>query len=770
MTTQTIQTSVGEIPSPFNWAAATVDSEPEILFLEKATDGRVTLEDIGSALDEYKRLFKAGIASPAEVLTLTRAYPDSEVFSKALTKMKIADDDALVIGGPASIELVDREGHLITTNALQHAFTKYMKNFRTRNAMVLHSDVQVGWALPAYISKGGQIFKSGVDEKGLFFITELRNDTKIASKVMEQIKEGKLKSYSIAGSAVKTQNIQKGLQNVMQVDELELAEVTVCEKGVNQGAAFDILKAEGAATSSCIDGSCLISGEHVHDDQATGVDFMFKSDGDIDFTKSFFKFMKKEGLDGESFPTLMNTQGRQDEHHQLLDKYGFPGELEPEYARYTPVVEEDPSFGAHKIPPWTVNEAGQNLGARHYDDALTPPQLGRYTKRGIVEGGNSSETPVSDLNTADAFSRVISSVTNVTAPKPEVEFRMLKSDEFLDWMVQQGNHIYKEDCPCEACFQKTADYKGTVEKPLSFLAKAVDNPFAVATAQAKKMGYTDFSEGSAGEEKRGEIAEALKKSKPEIQEIANLLKLFGGGGAPKIPTTPGLKENSPQNYISKPPSQGTFGEHKYSQRLGTPGNYTYVYPTDKPDSNVEASHSDDMTAQDHMYQAQQHRTAADTGHPGAATAHHSAADHHVAAAQGKVRGLTHNAKTGETGADQIIREYNKKHKPETHSPRSGNFMGKHGWKDIPQSLKESDSANGHIPHMGTGHENEEANHQKRLSGGHIKSDGSLPPAPKKEYPGGRKPLVDPVEPPPSKSRARMNEGHNMLRELGYPMR
>ena len=108
--------------------------------------------------------------------------------------MGIGDDDSLVVGGPASIELVDREGHLITTAALDTAFQKYMSNFSTRNAMVLHSDVQVGWALPAYISKGGQIFKSGVDGKGLFFITELRNDTKIAKKVAEQIHNGKLKS------------------------------------------------------------------------------------------------------------------------------------------------------------------------------------------------------------------------------------------------------------------------------------------------------------------------------------------------------------------------------------------------------------------------------------------------------------------------------------------------------------------------------------------------------------------------------------------------
>ena len=83
-----------------------------------------------------------------------------------------------------------------------------MENFRTRNAMVLHSDVQVGWALPAYITKGGQIYKSGVNNKELFFICELRDDTRIAERVAKQIEDGKLRSYSIAGSATKVQNMQ----------------------------------------------------------------------------------------------------------------------------------------------------------------------------------------------------------------------------------------------------------------------------------------------------------------------------------------------------------------------------------------------------------------------------------------------------------------------------------------------------------------------------------------------------------------------------------
>ena len=40
----------------------------------------------------------------------------------------------------------------------------------------------------------------------------------------------------------------------------------------------------------------------------------------------------------------------------------------------------------------------------------------------------------------------------------------------------------------------------------------MDNPYAVATAQAKKMGYKNFKEGSPGEKKVDEIAEAIKKA------------------------------------------------------------------------------------------------------------------------------------------------------------------------------------------------------------------------------------------------------------------
>ena len=269
----------------------TIADDSSITVIEKQV-GRTTTTDISEALEEYKRLFKAGIASDAETLTLSRAYPNDPVYRDAASRI---ETEPVVIGGPASVSLIDREGHLITTDALEKAFKQYMSNFRTRNTMVLHSDVQVGWALPAYISKSGDVFKSGVDEKGLFFVTEIRNDTKIAKKVLDQIDDGKLKSYSIAGSATKTQNKTKGLMPYMQVDEMELAEITVCERGVNQAASFDILKGHDAATHTCTDGSCLM--DNPTPTPKEPLELIMKADGNIDFVNSFAAWVEKEDLE-----------------------------------------------------------------------------------------------------------------------------------------------------------------------------------------------------------------------------------------------------------------------------------------------------------------------------------------------------------------------------------------------------------------------------------------------------------------------------------------
>ena len=231
--------------------------------------------------------------------------------------------------------------------------------------MVLHSDVQVGWCLPAYISKGGQIFKSGVDDKGLFFVCEIRDDTRIAKRVMEQVNDGKLKSYSIAGSATKVENVQKGLVPYMRVDDMELAEVTVCEKGVNQSASFDLLKAE--------------EDEEEKEELKIKIpelkkELFFKSNEDIDFLTTFVNYndtiinKAKDPLSAkESFTTLHNYAGRVVEHHRLLDEMKFPSEQPIDAMRYTPTVEGETDEKGNVInprQPGQVNEAGQHLGDR----------------------------------------------------------------------------------------------------------------------------------------------------------------------------------------------------------------------------------------------------------------------------------------------------------------------------------------------------------------------------------------------------------------------
>ena len=352
-----------------------VEDDAEILPLEKATDGRTTMDEIGGALEEYKKLFKAGIASKAEILTLSRAFPDSPEYTEAAKPL--LDGEPMVVGGPASVELIDREGHMITSNALKKAFGNYMKSFRTRNAMVLHSDVQVGWCLPAYISKGGQIFKSGVDDKGLFFVCEIRDDTRIAKRVMEQVNEGKLKSYSIAGSATKIENVQKGLVPYMRVDDMELAEVTVCEKGVNQSASFDLLKAEEDEKENAKETQEEIKIKIPE----LKKELFFKSDTEIDFLTTFVNYndtiinKAKDPLTSkEAFTTLHNYGGRVEEHNELLDRMKFPDELAPETLRYATVIHGKQSKDGKNIvsyKPGIVNQAGEMLGDKHDEDAST---------------------------------------------------------------------------------------------------------------------------------------------------------------------------------------------------------------------------------------------------------------------------------------------------------------------------------------------------------------------------------------------------------------
>ena len=114
-----------------------------------------------------------------------------------------------MIGGYASIEIVDKQNDLITLKALKEAVKKYMENPKFRK------------------------------------VIKLRDDIEKAKEINRGIRKGSLRSFSIGGQAIqKVKKTHQELGQYNEISKLELHEVTICEKGINPEARFDILKQE----------------------------------------------------------------------------------------------------------------------------------------------------------------------------------------------------------------------------------------------------------------------------------------------------------------------------------------------------------------------------------------------------------------------------------------------------------------------------------------------------------------------------------------------
>ena len=151
--------------------------------------------------------------------------------------------DDLIVAGYASVELVDKQGDLITTDALNEAFRKFMDNQKCRNVQLAHSNIQVGEVVPEYTDSSGRLWKSEVDDSGMFVVIRLRNDIEKAREVASEVRKGNLKSFSIGGQAFeRVSKSSKERGSYREIRRMELHEVTICEKGINPEAQFRILK------------------------------------------------------------------------------------------------------------------------------------------------------------------------------------------------------------------------------------------------------------------------------------------------------------------------------------------------------------------------------------------------------------------------------------------------------------------------------------------------------------------------------------------------
>ena len=82
----------------------------------------------------------------------------------------------LYVAGYASVDMVDKQGDRIPTVALKKAFGKFMENKAYRNVQLAHSGIQVGEVVDSYSDSQGRLWKSEVDDHGLFVVCKIRSD------------------------------------------------------------------------------------------------------------------------------------------------------------------------------------------------------------------------------------------------------------------------------------------------------------------------------------------------------------------------------------------------------------------------------------------------------------------------------------------------------------------------------------------------------------------------------------------------------------------
>ena len=152
------------------------------------------------------------------------------------------DSDRRIIAGYASVEIVDRQNEIIPISALEEAWEKFKANPDFAINSLMHTNIPVGKILfePVKDSQG-RVYQSGVDDKGLFIVAEIRDDIKKANECWKAIEEGRLRGFSIGGEAlVKTPIHKNGV--VWRIDKLEIHEIAIVDRPANPASLFTIVK------------------------------------------------------------------------------------------------------------------------------------------------------------------------------------------------------------------------------------------------------------------------------------------------------------------------------------------------------------------------------------------------------------------------------------------------------------------------------------------------------------------------------------------------
>ena len=293
--------------------------------------------------------------------TALRTSPFSQTGS--ISVLKSSGD--LVVAGYASVEMVDKQGDLITRDALKNAFAGFMKSQEFRNVQLAHSNIQVGSVIDSYTDSSGRLWKSGVDDAGLFVVIKVRDDIEKAREVANEIRKGSLRGFSIGGQAFKRVNKSDSQHgDYTEISKLELHEVTICEKGINPEATFRILKEDTTMTN---ENEAMSELSSVLDRINLRLDAMEKGEGMPEGLKQHMENKKDEKKDDK--PDEDKGEEMADDDDKKEGMYGHSMNK----GEYSDVITEDYLHWMEN----TLKSAGVDTdGAREHFDQLSKANLG----------------------------------------------------------------------------------------------------------------------------------------------------------------------------------------------------------------------------------------------------------------------------------------------------------------------------------------------------------------------------------------------------------
>jgi len=151
------------------------------------------------------------------------------------------DEGKLIIAGYASVEIIDSQKELIPLAVLKEAWDKFSENEDFMIGTLMHSNIPVIKILKEYTDSKGELWKSGVDDTGLFIVALVNDTIEKGKQARELIEKGALAGFSIGGEALASSVHCEG-KCFTRIDKMELHEIAVVDKPANKASVFTIVK------------------------------------------------------------------------------------------------------------------------------------------------------------------------------------------------------------------------------------------------------------------------------------------------------------------------------------------------------------------------------------------------------------------------------------------------------------------------------------------------------------------------------------------------